>query len=87
MAVTNTLAYHTATLITYVKNFYSLGTCTVKLFTYVIVAISKSARVFATAIHFHPSLIFASKAGLTRVVPLIGLHSNGMLLVFLANIR
>jgi hypothetical protein len=29
----------------------------------VIVAISKWARVFATAIHFHPSLIFADKAG------------------------
>jgi len=36
---------------------------TIKLFTAVIVAISLHARVLATVIHFHSSLIFASKAG------------------------
>jgi hypothetical protein len=35
--------------------------CTIKLFTAVIVAITLKARVFATSIHFHPSLIFAVK--------------------------
>jgi hypothetical protein len=37
------------------------GACTVKLFTAVIIAVSLKARVFAAAIHFHPSLIFAGK--------------------------
>ncbi len=35
---------------------------TIKLFTSVIVAISKYARVFDTSILFHPSLIFTGKA-------------------------
>ncbi len=43
------------------------GASTLKLFTVVIVAISLKARVFATAIHFHPSLIFADQA---RSLPL-----------------
>ncbi len=34
------------------------GACTIKLFTLVIVAVSEKARVFATAFHYHPSLIF-----------------------------
>jgi hypothetical protein len=33
----------------------------------------------ATAIHFHPSLIFASKITLTSVEPFMGIHSNGRL--------
>ncbi len=41
----------------------SPGACEVYLFTDVIVAILLSAGVFATAIYFHPSLIFV---GMTR---------------------
>jgi hypothetical protein len=36
--------------------------------------------VFATAVHFHPSLIFAGKAGANQMEPFMGLHSNVKLL-------
>ncbi len=39
------------------------GAYTTKLFMAVIVAVSQKARVFATASHFHPSLMFAVKFG------------------------
>jgi hypothetical protein len=41
--------------------------CTVKPFTAVIVTILLQARLFATAIHFHPSLLYVGKA---RSLPL-----------------
>jgi hypothetical protein len=41
--------------------------------------------VFATASHFHPSLIFPGKMELTRVEPIMGVHSNGRLLALPAN--
>jgi hypothetical protein len=44
-------------IITFLPEFY-----TIKLITTVIVEILQKARVFATAIHFHPRLIFAGKA-------------------------
>ncbi len=65
MEVANTLAYYNTVTITAVKSFLrqAPGACTIKLFTAVIVAASHYATVFATFIHFHPSLIFVSKGG------------------------
>jgi hypothetical protein len=41
---------------------YEIGACSIKLNTAVNVTVLKEARVFATAIHFNPSLIFSCKA-------------------------
>ncbi len=41
----------------------TVGACTLKLFTAVIVAVLQKASVFAFSTHFHPSLIFLGKAG------------------------
>ncbi len=38
------------------------GSCVIKIFTTVIVAVSQKARLFTNAIHFHHSLIFSGKA-------------------------
>ncbi len=43
------------------------------------------ARLFATTIHFHPSLIFAILKP-TRVEPTEGFHSNSLLLALTAKI-
>jgi len=60
-----TLAYHEILSITAVNCFIVQAprAFTIKLFTTVTVAISLKAKVFATAIHYHPSLIYAGKAG------------------------
>ncbi len=42
---------------------------------------------FDTSIHFHPSLTFVSKADISRLERLMGVHSNERLLASLTNIR
>jgi hypothetical protein len=39
------------------------GACSIKLFTAIINFVSEYVAVFDIASHFHPSLIFAGKAG------------------------
>jgi hypothetical protein len=68
----NTLAYYHTATIGAEKGFYNTapGECNIKLFVAVIAGILYYAKVFATAIDFHASLILAGKVG----AYFIGLH-------------
>ncbi len=65
MTVTNAVAYNIAVFITDVKSFLvqATGASIIKLFKVVINSLSSFTRMFVIVSHFHPSLIFASKAG------------------------
>jgi hypothetical protein len=83
--VTNAVAYIIAVFITDVKCFIvqATGANIIKLFKVVINSLSPFATMFVIVSHFHPSLIFASKAG--AYPP--GLHFKCRLIDLTANIR
>ncbi len=65
----------------------NLGANPIKLFTAVIYDFSLQARVFVPGKPFQSSLMFAGKAGVTRVKLLSGAPLFGRLLALPANIR
>ncbi len=77
--------YYTSVFITDVKCFsvQATGASVKKLFKVVFNSLSSFARMFVIVSHFHPSLIFASKAG--AYPP--GLHFKCRLIDLTANIR
>jgi hypothetical protein len=58
--VATTLAFYNTAVIMVIKSFIVQETV-LKTFATVIVALTQQARVFATSIHLHLSLIFAGK--------------------------
>ncbi len=77
----NDLGYNSFLFNTTVKGLLVLDPwrlCAIKPFTRVIVALSQKARVFATSIHFHRSLIFVGKA---RSFPFEIASARGFILV------
>ncbi len=72
-----------------VKTFITLtlGACTLKLFTAVIVEVSQQGRVFPAAINFQPSLIIAGKAGALLEWSYLWDSTYGRLLALPTNIK
>ncbi len=61
--VRNTLTYSDKIYDSKKYKVQAIGTCTVKLFTAVNIAVVFQTSVLITVSYFHPSLIFASKVG------------------------